>query len=86
MKSLGAKFVETGVSADGAGGYARELTTEEKARQQEALDLLKGTPDGIDTADLADRDISASTLKRLSDLGLVSISRRRVPCASSKSR
>ena len=48
------------------------------ARQQEALDLLRGAPDGIDTADLADRDISASTLKRLSDLGLVSISRRRV--------
>ena len=47
-------------------------------RQQEALDLLRGAPDGIDTADLAERDISASTLKRLSDLGLVSISRRRV--------
>jgi len=47
-------------------------------RQQEALDLLRGAPDGIDTTDLADRDISASTLKRLSDLGLVSISRRRV--------
>ena len=26
VKSLGAKFVETGVSAEGAGGYARELT------------------------------------------------------------
>ena len=30
VKSLGAKFVETGVSAEGAGGYARELTPEEK--------------------------------------------------------
>ena len=30
VKSLGAKFVETGVSAEGAGGYARELTAEEK--------------------------------------------------------
>jgi NAD(P) transhydrogenase subunit alpha len=38
VKSLGAKFVETGVSADGVGGYARELTPEEKAKQQEALD------------------------------------------------
>ena len=38
VKSLGAKFVETGVSADGAGGYARELTDEEKAKQQEVLD------------------------------------------------
>ena len=30
VKSLGAKFVETGVTAEGAGGYARELTAEEK--------------------------------------------------------
>jgi len=38
IKSLGAKFVETGVVAEGAGGYARELTAEEKQRQQHALD------------------------------------------------
>jgi len=38
VKSLGAKFIETGVSAEGAGGYARELTAEEKAKQQEVLD------------------------------------------------
>jgi NAD(P) transhydrogenase subunit alpha len=38
VKSLGAKFVETGVTAEGAGGYARELTAEEKAKQQEVLD------------------------------------------------
>ena len=38
IESLGAKFVETGVSADGAGGYARELTDEEKQQQQAALD------------------------------------------------
>ena len=38
VKSLGAKFVETGVSAEGAGGYARELTADEKAKQQEVLD------------------------------------------------
>jgi NAD(P) transhydrogenase subunit alpha len=37
VKSLGAKFVETGVSAEGEGGYARELTADEKQRQQEAL-------------------------------------------------
>jgi len=30
--SLGAKFVETGVDATGAGGYARELTPEEKVK------------------------------------------------------
>jgi NAD(P) transhydrogenase subunit alpha len=38
VKSLGAKFVETGVTAEGAGGYARELTAQEKAKQQEVLD------------------------------------------------
>ncbi|MEX0976920.1 MAG: NAD(P) transhydrogenase subunit alpha [Woeseia sp.] len=38
IQSLGAKFVETGVSAEGAGGYARELTDEEKQQQQAALD------------------------------------------------
>ena len=38
VESLGAKFVETGVSAEGEGGYARELTDEEKAQQQAALD------------------------------------------------
>ncbi len=39
VKSLGAKFVETGVSAEGEGGYARELTNEEKQQQQAALDM-----------------------------------------------
>ena len=37
IESLGAKFVDTGVSASGAGGYARELTEEEKAVQAEKL-------------------------------------------------
>lgn len=37
IESLGAKFVDTGVSADGAGGYARELSTDEKAQQAEKL-------------------------------------------------
>lgn len=37
VESLGAKFVDTGVSAEGSGGYARELTTEEKIKQQEIL-------------------------------------------------
>lgn len=38
IESLGAKFVDTGVSADGEGGYARELTDDEKQQQQAALD------------------------------------------------
>lgn len=37
VESLGAKFVDTGVSAEGEGGYARELTAEEKDQQQEVL-------------------------------------------------
>ena len=35
--SLGAKFVETGIDARGKGGYARELTAEEKARVDSVL-------------------------------------------------
>ncbi|WP_206079797.1 NAD(P)(+) transhydrogenase (Re/Si-specific) subunit alpha [Propioniciclava coleopterorum] len=37
VESLGAKFVDTGVSAAGEGGYARELTPEELAQQAKAL-------------------------------------------------
>lgn len=37
IESLGAKFVDTGVSAAGAGGYARELTDEEKKQQADKL-------------------------------------------------
>ena len=49
VKSLGAKFVETGVSAEGSGGYARELTAEEKATQQEALDARIAVADAVVT-------------------------------------
>jgi NAD(P) transhydrogenase subunit alpha len=37
IESLGAKFVDTGVSAAGSGGYARELTDDEKKAQAEKL-------------------------------------------------
>jgi NAD(P) transhydrogenase subunit alpha len=47
VKSLGAKFVETGVSAEGAGGYARELTPEETAKQQEVLDARIAASDAV---------------------------------------
>jgi NAD(P) transhydrogenase subunit alpha len=36
-ESLGATFVDTGVSAEGIGGYARELSAEELDRQRAAL-------------------------------------------------
>jgi NAD(P) transhydrogenase subunit alpha len=47
IKSLGAKFIETGVSAEGSGGYARELTPEEKAKQQEVLDARIAASDAV---------------------------------------
>ncbi|WP_199096982.1 NAD(P) transhydrogenase subunit alpha [Dyella sp. ASV21] len=42
VESLGAKFLDLGVSAAGSGGYARELSVQERAAQQQALaDHLK---------------------------------------------
>jgi proton-translocating NAD(P)+ transhydrogenase subunit alpha len=38
VQSLGARFVDTGLAAEGTGGYARELNDEERAKQQEILD------------------------------------------------
>lgn len=49
VKSLGAKFVDVGVSAEGTGGYARELTAEEKAKQQEVLDARIAAADAVIT-------------------------------------
>jgi proton-translocating NAD(P)+ transhydrogenase subunit alpha len=49
VRSLGAKFVDTGVSAEGSGGYARELTAEEKAKQQEVLDARIAAADAVVT-------------------------------------
>jgi len=49
VKSLGAKFVDTGVSAEGSGGYARELTDDEKRKQQEVLDSRIAVADAVIT-------------------------------------
>jgi NAD(P) transhydrogenase subunit alpha len=49
IQSLGAKFVDTGVAAEGTGGYARELTAEEKAKQQEILDRHIAKADAVIT-------------------------------------
>ncbi len=48
------------------------------SKQGEALVLLAGSPDGIDTSDLDARGISGATLKRLAEMGLVAFTRRRV--------
>ena len=51
IQSLGAKFLDLGVEAVGEGGYARDLTDEEKQQQQNALsDYLKKVDILITTA------------------------------------
>ena len=37
VESLGARFVDVAITAEGSGGYARELSAEEQQRQQEIL-------------------------------------------------
>ena len=51
IESLGAKFLDLGVSAAGTGGYARELTAEERAEQQRKLaDHIRGVDVIVTTA------------------------------------
>ena len=51
IESLGGKFLDLGVSAAGSGGYARELTAEERAEQQRRLaEHLKGIDAVVTTA------------------------------------
>jgi H+-translocating NAD(P) transhydrogenase subunit alpha len=76
IKSLGAKFIETGVSAEGAGGYARELTPEEKAKQQAVLDARIAASDAvISTASVpgraAPRIISKAAVERMKDGAII---------------
>jgi NAD(P) transhydrogenase subunit alpha len=49
IQSLGAKFVDTGVAAEGTGGYARELTDLERAKQQAILDSHIAKADAVIT-------------------------------------
>jgi NAD(P) transhydrogenase subunit alpha len=51
VESLGAMWLDLGLEASGEGGYARELTDEERAAQQQALtDAIKGFDVVITTA------------------------------------
>jgi NAD(P) transhydrogenase subunit alpha len=51
VQSLGAQWLDLGIEAAGEGGYARELTAEERAQQQQALtDAIKGFDVVITTA------------------------------------
>ena len=47
IESLGATFLDTGVSAEGDGGYARELTKEELKKQKEILVENIGQSDAV---------------------------------------
>jgi NAD(P) transhydrogenase subunit alpha len=51
VQSLGAQWLDLGLEAAGEGGYARELTDDERAEQQQALtDAIKGFDVVITTA------------------------------------
>ncbi|MGA7050298.1 MAG: Re/Si-specific NAD(P)(+) transhydrogenase subunit alpha [Mycobacterium sp.] len=51
VRSVGAQWLNVGVEASGEGGYARELTEQERAQQQEALEeAIKGFDVVITTA------------------------------------
>jgi NAD(P) transhydrogenase subunit alpha len=51
VRSVGAQWLDVGIEAAGEGGYARELTDDEKAQQQKALeDAISGFDVVITTA------------------------------------
>ncbi|MFD6195215.1 Re/Si-specific NAD(P)(+) transhydrogenase subunit alpha [Mycobacteriaceae bacterium NPDC060252] len=51
VRSVGAQWLDLGIDAAGEGGYARELTEDERAQQQKALeDAIKGFDVVITTA------------------------------------
>lgn len=69
-ESLGAKFIDTGVKAEGEGGYARELTDEERAQQAQVLaDHIAAADAVITTAAIPGRPapkiIDRATVERM---------------------
>ena len=49
IESLGAQFLDTGITAEGEGGYARELTTDELDTQKEVLSKTMSQSDVVIT-------------------------------------
>jgi H+-translocating NAD(P) transhydrogenase subunit alpha len=49
VRSLGAKFLELEINAEGQGGYARELTPEEKVKEQEMVSAAVARADIVIT-------------------------------------
>ncbi|MGB3773156.1 MAG: NAD(P) transhydrogenase subunit alpha [Rhodococcus sp. (in: high G+C Gram-positive bacteria)] len=52
VRSVGAQWLDLGIDAAGEGGYARELTDDERAQQQEALEKAIATFDVVITTAL----------------------------------
>jgi primosomal protein N' (replication factor Y) len=73
-----AALTAQGHGVQGAGDDAASGAPLLGPRQREALAMLAGAPDGLETAELAARGVPSSALKRLASLGLVSFSRRRI--------
>ncbi len=84
LKGSASAYRTVRVAALTAQGHEVRATEEAAAalrlgdRQREAIEILGGSPDGLDTTELTERGIPSSTLARLASLGLVSIARRRV--------
>ena len=82
LKGRAAAFRTVRVASLAAQGHEPTLpalkTSALRARHEEALAMLRGAPDGIETSVLADRGITAATIKRLAELGMVTIARRRI--------
>ncbi len=49
VRSLGAKFLELEINAEGSGGYARELTPEEKSKEQQMVSAAVAQADIVIT-------------------------------------
>ncbi|HEV2165562.1 MAG TPA: NAD(P) transhydrogenase subunit alpha [Thermoplasmata archaeon] len=70
VRSLGAKFLELAINAEGQGGYARELTAEEKAQEQQMVAVAVAQADlVITTANVPGRKaptlVTAETVARM---------------------
>ena len=70
VQSLGGRFIDTGIDAEAEGGYARELTPEERAKAQEIVDKHLVDADAvITTAAIPGRPspklVSAAVVERM---------------------
>ena len=79
LKGNASAFLTVRVAALTAQGHDPEVKDRRLGeKQREAIDLLAGAADGIETSDLAARGIGPAVLKRLVELGLVTMHRRQV--------